>query len=164
MKAGTRRSVIIVPRRAHAFDAPERQTFPRKEKSLLGGICGSAEPMSVQKCRVKIVDLYLLFSHYLQSDIREHEHDVRFGSKADMCSAKGHVRFTPESDIKCDIWGCPLWVKNGMSALPTFMLALSTSTYWESAAARGKMILISVNSPGSVSTSIEPPCCLTMMS
>jgi hypothetical protein len=22
--------------------------------------------------------------------------DVRFGSKADMCSAKGHVRFTPE--------------------------------------------------------------------
>jgi hypothetical protein len=25
-----------------------------------------------------------------------------------MCSALGHVRFTPESDIKCDIWGCPL--------------------------------------------------------
>src|SRR5262245_40900611 len=24
--------------------------------------------------------------------------DVRFGSKADMCSAKGHVRFTPHSD------------------------------------------------------------------
>ena len=23
--------------------------------------------------------------------------DVRFGSKADICSAKGHVRFTPES-------------------------------------------------------------------
>ena len=31
-------------------------------------------------------------------------------------------------------------------------------------AARGKMILISVNSPGCVSTSIDPPCCLTMMS
>jgi hypothetical protein len=29
---------------------------------------------------------------------------VRFGSLADICSAKGHVRFTPESDIKCDIW------------------------------------------------------------
>ena len=27
------------------------------------------------------------------------EFDVRFGSKADMCSAKGHVRFTPESDV-----------------------------------------------------------------
>ena len=24
--------------------------------------------------------------------------DVRFGSKADMCSAKRHVRFTPNSD------------------------------------------------------------------
>jgi hypothetical protein len=29
---------------------------------------------------------------------------------------------------------------------------------------RGKITLISVNSPGRVSTSIEPPCCLTMMS
>ena len=26
--------------------------------------------------------------------------DVRFGSKADICSAKGHVRFTPNSDRK----------------------------------------------------------------
>ena len=25
------------------------------------------------------------------------EGDVRFGSKADMCNAKSHVRFTPES-------------------------------------------------------------------
>jgi hypothetical protein len=30
--------------------------------------------------------------------------DVRFGSKADICTAVGHVCFTPESDIKCDIW------------------------------------------------------------
>jgi hypothetical protein len=29
--------------------------------------------------------------------------DVRFGSKADMCAAKRHVCFTPNSDIKCDI-------------------------------------------------------------
>ena len=27
--------------------------------------------------------------------------DVRFGSKADMCGAKRHVRFTPNSDIRC---------------------------------------------------------------
>jgi len=27
--------------------------------------------------------------------------DVRFGSKADMCSAIGHVRFAPNSDIDC---------------------------------------------------------------
>ena len=35
--------------------------------------------------------------------------DVRFGSKADMCAAKGHVRFTPESGT------CALQL--GMSAL-----------------------------------------------
>ena len=29
--------------------------------------------------------------------------DVRFGSKADMCSAKRHVRFTPESGhLQCN--------------------------------------------------------------
>ena len=34
--------------------------------------------------------------------------DVRFGSKADMCSAKGHVRFTPESGhMQCNN-KCPL--------------------------------------------------------
>ena len=26
--------------------------------------------------------------------------DVRFGSKADMCSAQADVRFTPEADIR----------------------------------------------------------------
>jgi hypothetical protein len=40
--------------------------------------------------------------------------DVRFGSKADICGAKSHVRFTPESDIKCDRWGCPLRAKSGL--------------------------------------------------
>jgi hypothetical protein len=28
--------------------------------------------------------------------------NVRFGSKADMCSAKRHVRFTPNSDRESD--------------------------------------------------------------
>jgi hypothetical protein len=27
--------------------------------------------------------------------------DVRFGSKADICSAPSHVRFTPNSDTDC---------------------------------------------------------------
>jgi hypothetical protein len=27
--------------------------------------------------------------------------DVRFGSKADICGASTHVRFTPESDLGC---------------------------------------------------------------
>jgi hypothetical protein len=39
--------------------------------------------------------------------------DVRFGSKADMCAAKGHVRFTPESGhVRCSYRG-PLWAKSG---------------------------------------------------
>jgi SAM-dependent methyltransferase len=51
---------------------------------------------------------------------------------------------------------CPLWVKSG-----------HRNNYGRSgsnAATRGKITLISVNSPGCVSTSIEPPCCFTMMS
>src|SRR5215831_5770412 len=38
--------------------------------------------------------------------------DVRFGSKADMCSASGHVRFTPDSDLESGL------SQNDMSALP----------------------------------------------
>src|SRR5262249_54661384 len=30
--------------------------------------------------------------------------DVRFGSKADICNANRHVRFTQGKRIKCDIW------------------------------------------------------------
>ena len=55
---------------------------------------------------------------------------VRFGSKGDICSAKRHVRFTPNSDRESEIpkkvmsalpesghvWcneGCPLWANSG---------------------------------------------------
>ena len=38
--------------------------------------------------------------------------DVRFGSKADICSAASHVRFTPNSDRKSR------HPQNAMSALP----------------------------------------------
>jgi hypothetical protein len=38
--------------------------------------------------------------------------DVRFGSKADMCSAREHVRFTPNSDRQSE------FPHNAMSALP----------------------------------------------
>jgi len=38
--------------------------------------------------------------------------NVRFGSKADICSAKRHVRFTPNSDVDCDTGECPLWAKS----------------------------------------------------
>ena len=39
--------------------------------------------------------------------------DVRFGSKADICSAKRHVRFTPKSGhVRCNE-ECPLSAKSG---------------------------------------------------
>src|SRR5262249_52310526 len=43
--------------------------------------------------------------------------DVRFGSKADICNAKRHVRFTPESNIKCDIWNVRFGPKADMANL-----------------------------------------------
>ena len=40
--------------------------------------------------------------------------NVRFGSKADMCSAKRHVRFTPKSGhVQCT-GRCPLCAKSGL--------------------------------------------------
>jgi len=40
--------------------------------------------------------------------------DVRFGSKAHICSAKRHVRFTPESGhVQCNS-PCLLWAKSGL--------------------------------------------------
>jgi hypothetical protein len=38
--------------------------------------------------------------------------DVRFGSKADICAATGHVRFIPNSDRESEI------PQKAMSALP----------------------------------------------
>ena len=41
--------------------------------------------------------------------------DVRFGSKADICSAKRHVRFTPNSGhMRCNSV-CPLSANSGHS-------------------------------------------------
>ena len=39
---------------------------------------------------------------------------VRFGSKADMCSAKGHVRFTPKSGHVRRTSRCPLCANSGL--------------------------------------------------
>ena len=38
----------------------------------------------------------------VQTSTPDKRPNVRFGSKADICGAKRHVRFTPKSDIKCD--------------------------------------------------------------
>jgi hypothetical protein len=46
-------------------------------------------------------------------DILQRTRDVRFGSIADVCTAKGHVCFTPESGhVQCTS-SCLLWANNG---------------------------------------------------
>ena len=45
----------------------------------------------------------------------ECERDVRFGSKADICSAKRYVRFTPESGHLQRTSRCPLSANSGHS-------------------------------------------------
>src|SRR5262249_39177961 len=79
--------------------------------------------------------------------------NVRFGSKADMCAAKRHVRFTPNSDRES---GFPQTV---MSALPPkadmcsaardvrFGPKADIEAFQTNSAVRGRTILISVNSP-----------------
>jgi hypothetical protein len=36
------------------------------------------------------------------SRILQRKRDVRFGSKADICAAKSHVRFAPKTTAKAD--------------------------------------------------------------
>src|SRR5262245_5276326 len=70
----------------------------------------SSTPKIGQKGNNYCVKLQQLSSDL--SDFPACSTDVRFGSKADICSAIRHVRFTPESDIKCDIVECPLRAKS----------------------------------------------------
>jgi hypothetical protein len=100
--------------------------------------------------------------------------NVRFGSKADMCSARRRVRFTPNSDResvlpqkvmsalppKADMCGAPAHV----CFVPIADMRGLREHFQTNAGVRGKTILISVNSPGCVSTSMVPACCFTMTS
>ena len=49
---------------------------------------------------------------------RLNNRNVRFGSKADMCSAKRHVRFTPKSGHCGCNYACPLCAKADLGNLP----------------------------------------------
>jgi hypothetical protein len=54
--------------------------------------------------------------------------DVRFGSKADTCSAKRHVRFTLNSGhVRCKE-GCPLSANSG-HALTYINITVGTTLY-----------------------------------
>ena len=78
------------------------------------------------------------------------------GHKRTCAVQKRDVRFTPESGHMQCTRRCPLSANSGHDD--------DYERSGSNAATRGKITLISLNSPGCVSTSIEPPCCLTMMS
>ena len=55
--------------------------------------------------------------------------DFRFGSKADMCSAKRHVRFTPKSGHSALHAACPLWdVALGYEAASIHLIQLNAQS------------------------------------
>src|SRR5262245_53966988 len=66
-------------------------------------LIASPEAQDKASCRLKLAHFKMLGTRSA---------DVRFGSKADMCGARTHVRFTPNSDRES---GLPQMV---MSALP----------------------------------------------
>src|SRR5512143_1399063 len=53
---------------------------------------------------------------------------VRFGSKADICSAPTHVRFTPDSGHVQRTSSCLLWANSGHRALHSITLSARVSS------------------------------------
>ena len=59
---------------------------------------------------------------------------VRFGSKADICSAKRHVRFTPKSGhVQCTRYvrfsNRPVWVKRFQTSIAAVSMSLTGSCF-----------------------------------
>ena len=51
--------------------------------------------VAAQTCTGKGLDVKVRYTFYSEGPT-----NVRFGSKADMCSALGHLRFVPIADIR----------------------------------------------------------------
>ena len=80
--------------------------------------------------------------------------DVRFGSKADICAAIRHVRFTPTTTAKADFrtsftpesghmqsnWGCPLWIISGHAF--SYSITLSARCRNDSGIARPSVLAV----------------------
>ena len=81
----------------------------------------SAESNAIGRCRcIYVTQRPVLTKNYregTQSATRlRNAHNVRFGSKADICNANRHVRFTPNSGhVQCK-HRCPLSANSGHSA------------------------------------------------
>src|SRR5262249_8829866 len=61
--------------------------------------------------------LYFELSLWLRARCVYRSNNVRFGSSADICSAKRYVRFTLESGHLQRTSPCPLWAKSGTSRI-----------------------------------------------
>src|SRR5262245_12933334 len=73
--------------------------------------CGLLQPVSMKKTQRTNESLPLQFAAAYRRVVRR-TFNVRFGSKADICIAKRHVRVTPKSDRESR------FPQKGMSALP----------------------------------------------
>src|SRR5262245_27291055 len=91
LKAGTQgeptHSMHLKDKRSREKKNPCLEVFAAQRSPCLSKNAGS---------RLLTHTSYFRFTS--KSDIREHEPDVCFGPKADICSAKRHVRFIPNTD------------------------------------------------------------------
>src|SRR5262245_36614615 len=70
-----------------ARDGVKNSNFLDCPEAKRGGADGVRQPAS---------GVYLVELHLFPRDALRGVDEVRFGSKADICSARGHVRFTPQ--------------------------------------------------------------------
>ena len=57
--------------------------------------------------------------------------NVRFGSKADMCAAKGHVRFAPNCDRESEIQQTTMSLERTWIRAPLFWARASLTVFIE---------------------------------
>ena len=133
-------------------------------------------------------DVELLFRQQFRHDLRAGRFTMEFAQSGEMALQRFAEAFAETGDITCVAFGRPVSDKpdhrhrrllrtrrkrpcRHRTADKRDELAPShrrpdhaADTRVELAAVRGRMMRNSVNSPGSVSTSIKPPCCFTTMS
>src|SRR5262249_57191421 len=95
------------------FPTTQSRTLPRRIRS---GCCARAARGQTAALPIRDMNSRRLNFHLARGSrpdiVSVRTSDVRFGSKADICGATRHVRFTPNSDRESEI------PQKAMSALP----------------------------------------------
>src|SRR5262245_14054533 len=136
---------MVVMGRAHHLSDFAHVGLGDKQTNLLNSNC---------LCEIYVSDAMFALGHKQTCAVQEPMSALP--PKADICSALADVRFTPNSYVDC--------VFRHVCCGPIADIQSAFFGFQTNAAVRGRITLISVNSPGCVSTSIEPACCFTMMS